>query len=150
MLTYKDLESAGYEVQKNGTILDKDGSVMPITMYGGKPTVKVYVGHLKEYRSKFNYVRVHRMVAEKFVENPEGFKFVAFKNGNPKQPRATNLMWTDLTVTRAQHATYASRRHGKLLIELGDIGWQEAVKKYGVNPTTAYNIWRKTHATINN
>lgn len=148
MITYQDLELAGYEVLSNGTIKDKDGSVMKQFMYDDKPSVRVYVGHLKDHRSNWTYVRVHRMVAEKFLPNPHGYKFVAFKNGRANQPRVSNLMWTELRVARSQHKTYADQRLGKLLIESGELGWQDAAKKYGINPTLAYKIWRKTHATI--
>lgn len=148
MITYQDLEQAGYVVNKNGTITDKDGSVMRNKMYDGKPTVRVYVGHMKEYRSSFTNVRVHRMVAEKFLENPNNYRFVAFKNGNPAQPRATNLVWTELRIARSQHKTYTNKRLAIILLETGEIGWQEAAKKYGIDQSLAYKIWRKANATV--
>ena len=36
---------------------------------------------------------VHRLVAEKFIPNPEGYEHVIFKDGNPKNCNADNLEW---------------------------------------------------------
>ena len=36
---------------------------------------------------------VHRLVAEKFIPNPEGYEHVIFKDGNPMNCNADNLEW---------------------------------------------------------
>lgn len=36
---------------------------------------------------------VHRLVAERWVPNPEGYEFVLFKDGNPKNVSFSNLEW---------------------------------------------------------
>jgi hypothetical protein len=38
-------------------------------------------------------VLVHRVVAEVFVENPEGFKIVKHKDGNKRNNTQENLYW---------------------------------------------------------
>ena len=36
---------------------------------------------------------VHRLVAEKYLPNPEGYEYVLFKDGNVKNCNADNLEW---------------------------------------------------------
>lgn len=48
---------------------------------------------------KFKNYKLHRLVAETFVDNPDNKSVVHHKDGNPKNNRADNLMW----VTAEEH-----------------------------------------------
>ena len=36
---------------------------------------------------------VHRLVAERWLPNPEGYEFIVFKDGDPKNVKSSNLEW---------------------------------------------------------
>lgn len=144
-ITYQELEAAGYVIHKEGYIT-KDGVRPKQYVIKGRVNVEVYLPRQEGKSKPWTYVRLHRMIAEKYVPNPEGLHYVAFKRG--KSCRWSNLTWS---APQAAHSTTAAakRRHGIILLELGEIGWREAAKTYEVNPTIAYNIWRKNNATLN-
>lgn len=58
------------------TVEDEDGCVMVDFAYNRKH---------RQY--------VHRLVAEKFLPNPNGYKHVLFKDGNVKNCNVDNLEW---------------------------------------------------------
>lgn len=81
--------------------VDKDGSVYKITnydkiikkkLYHNKKNEYVYVGicFLDGRRS----VRVHRLVANAFVDNPHGYTIVGHKNNIKSDNSSNNLYWT--------------------------------------------------------
>ena len=45
------------------------------------------------WKNKLYRQYVHRLVAEKFIPNPEGYEYVMFKDGNVKNCSADNLEW---------------------------------------------------------
>lgn len=64
----------------------------PVKLYFN-PYSKVYmhtmIGDDKKVYTKY----IHRMVAEAFVENPDGHKAVLFKDGDRRNNSADNLVW---------------------------------------------------------
>ena len=60
-----------------------------VTVYGYKYCGILYVGK-KHNTSK----RVHRLVAEAFIPNPNNYKVVGHKNNNKADNRVENLYWT--------------------------------------------------------
>lgn len=56
---------------------------------GGRPMIH-WKGHDGNKRQKW----VHRLVAEAFVPNPNGYKTIEFKDGDMQNPAADNLDWT--------------------------------------------------------
>lgn len=58
---------------------------------------------------KSRWVRVHRLVAETFLENPESKYYVHHKDGNALNNRADNLLW----VTFAEHMILHNKRARK-------------------------------------
>ncbi|RTL05382.1 hypothetical protein EKK58_08270 [Candidatus Dependentiae bacterium] len=73
-------QSFNYNVSKDGfTIIpyeDEEGCLI-VNLYQSKPH--------RQY--------VHRLVAEKFIPNPNGYEHVMFKDGNVKNCSADNLEW---------------------------------------------------------
>ena len=62
-------------------------------------------------------VRVHRLVAELFLPNPDALPCVRHLNGDPQDNRATNLAWgtyLDNEHDKHAHGTWDTRRNGKL------------------------------------
>lgn len=76
----------GYSVSNQGEVRnDVTGHIL--TPYGSKG---LYVGVQLGRR---NYHRVHRIVAETFIPNPENKPQVNHKDGNKRNNRADNLEW---------------------------------------------------------
>lgn len=42
----------------------------------------------------------HKIIARAFVDNPNHYKFVMFKDGNPQNLRADNLYWAETTASK--------------------------------------------------
>ena len=53
---------------------------------------------LRNSEGKYVTRRVDELVAEAFVPNPMGKKFIRHKNGNKLDSRANNLEWVDEAV----------------------------------------------------
>jgi hypothetical protein len=63
-------------------------------------------------------VRVHRLVAEVFIPNPDALPCVRHLNGDPQDNRAANLAWgtyLDNEHDKHQHGTWDARRGGAKL-----------------------------------
>ncbi|MDN5628848.1 HNH endonuclease [Lactococcus garvieae] len=57
-------------------------------------------------QGKVKYVKVHRLVAENFIDNPQNVKFVNHKDENKENNNVENLEW----VTMAENNSYGSRK----------------------------------------
>lgn len=90
-----------YQISDEGQVrrIHKDGSTRPVKGKGGS---KYYTVDLcKDGKPKcFN---VHRLVAEAFLEMPEGCKEVNHKDGNKKNNHVDNLEW----VTQKENLLHA-------------------------------------------
>lgn len=64
-------------------------------------------------------IRIHRLVAEAFIPNPDGLPCVRHMDGNPKNNHVENLAWgtyRDNEMDKLRHGTWDSRKTGKLTL----------------------------------
>ena len=81
----------GYFVNGDGSVYsNKQGAVRQVSVLKkpfGLWYVQLYIHTVKYQRP------VHRLVAEAFIPNPDGLRFVVFKDGNKDNYHVENLMW---------------------------------------------------------
>lgn len=80
----------GYEIDERGGVYNKNGLLLkPAYRKGRAPyqRVALYKG------GKPKWFAVHRLVAQHFIPNPNGYKYVLHLDDNPNNPIATNLKW---------------------------------------------------------
>ena len=85
--------------------------VKPVVL-NGYHYVQIPIGYLWKVKS------VHRIVAEAFVANPDGFPVVNHKDGNRLNNRADNLEWRKAKYGRPR-GTGAARKRNSPLQETG-------------------------------
>ena len=113
------------------------------------------------FKGKVRHHRIHRLVAEAFIENPHGYPMINHKDENKLNNRADNLEWCNNAYnirygTRTQRCFETikknNRRHFTLTRkDVEEIrrtcipydykfGIRQTAKKYGVSPTAITNI----------
>lgn len=85
--------------------------------------------------------RLHTEVAKHFVPNPRGYKYVLFKDNNPKNCHYSNLQWS---AYRKEH-----KDHRSLYLLMHVTGWPylfyslpEAITTTGLSPNTLRSLIR--------
>ena len=80
---------------------DPKGRILRMGVSGAYPMVVLYKNGIAEGKT------VHRLVAEAFIENPEGKAETNHKNADPFDNRVENLEWC----TRAENMQHAVNSH---------------------------------------
>ena len=86
---------------KNNQIKSYKSRIMKIRQKNGYCTVSLY----KNFNSKD--IRVHRLVGEAFIPNPDNLPFINHIDENKQNNRVENLEWC----TRQYNNNYGSRNH---------------------------------------
>lgn len=96
----------GYYVSNFGRVLGKKGIMAQTPNHAGYMRVRLYCSAT----GKKPTIRVHRMVAEAFIENPDALPEVHHKDHDVSNNAAANLEW----VTRQENIDYryGEERHG--------------------------------------
>lgn len=106
-----------YKISKSGLIVSywrKKPRFLKAKAFSNKNS-----GHMLEYQlrnkdGKNHYKLAHILVAEHFVPNPLGYKYVMHIDGNPKNNNADNLRWTERSVKcRVKKSETYKRLKGK-------------------------------------
>jgi len=88
----KSFEAAGYTIKEDGTILNPKGVIRKPTPLG-KKVKYLYVTWKHQGRTVTELV--HRLVACKYISNPQCLPEVHHKDFNPLNCHKSNLEWTD-------------------------------------------------------
>ena len=80
--------------------------VKPVVL-NGYHYVQIPIGYLWKVKS------VHRIVAEAFIDNPDGFPVVNHKDGNRLNNRADNLEWRKAKYSRSHGTDGAGQKQSK-------------------------------------
>lgn len=112
----------GYSISSHGKILSKARHIK----YKGNVTKFRKETLLKPYKDKLGYMfvtipingklhckRVHRLVAETFIENPENKPCVLHIDNNPSNNTVSNLRWGTQLENIHQAAVENRMKHGK-------------------------------------
>lgn len=105
-----------YEVTSDGQIISHHGTAPQLL--SPCPDKKGYLGlTICNGPHRRRSVRVHRLVAEAFIPNPDSLPCVRHLDGNPQNNAASNLAWGSYAENEADklgHGTWDLRRTGKL------------------------------------
>ena len=89
MEIWKDSYVNGYEVSNIGNVRHKKNAKNRVFRLDNKGYYRFNIRVNKKYLT----YPVHKLVAEAFVENPNGFNVINHIDSNPKNNKAENLEW---------------------------------------------------------
>lgn len=127
MEEWKEVEgwNGKYKVSTDGKVWNTITDVETAQVLTGVPQYK-YVNLRLDGAHKL--VRVHRLVAEAFIENPDNLPMVDHIDRDKMNNHVSNLRWVDGS---------GNNRNTEASIFFGDVHFKEFVKKYD-NPDAAY------------
>lgn len=114
-------EDTNYIVREDGTIINtKFNHILKGTLQRNEYHTVYLIHNGKQY----NYM-THRLVAEYFCENPNGYTVVHHKDGNPHNNAASNLQWVSTEINNAteNRRTPAKKRMAEKVEELNLDEW---------------------------
>ena len=114
-------EDSNYIVREDGTIINtKFNHILKGTLQRNEYHTVYLIHNGKQY----NYM-THRLVAEYFCENPNGYTVVHHKDGNPHNNAASNLQWVSTEINNAteNRRTPAKKRMAEKVEELNLDEW---------------------------
>lgn len=91
-----------YEVNQWGQVRNKNGLLLRQRLKRAKYTAYKKVSLYKD--GEYKHLYVHRLVAQAFIPNPQGFELVNHKDEDGTNNVVNNLEWCD----RSYNATYGS------------------------------------------
>ena len=134
-----------YEITTDGKVFNKKWGRYVKPQPNGMGYLRVYIG------GKLMFV--HRLVAEKYIPNPEGKKQINHIDGNPKNNRVENLEW----VTQEENMIHAVKNGLQPIHEkhpMAKLNWDKVnyirthtemtrnqlAEKFNVTPSTISSI----------
>lgn len=129
--------------------ISRERILAPSKQQANRYYMRSVVGLIKEGKREMK--KVHRLVAEAFISNPNNYKIVNHKDGNPLNNRVDNLEWctqkmniahainNDLTITRINTIDRET------MVELlnNNYNYDEIANILGVAKGTVFNYIRK-------
>ena len=97
-------------------------------------------------KNNFKSIRVHRAIAETFLDKPAGSKVVHHKDGNKQNNDLNNLEWLSSCKHYKKHNSNLKRRKlsGCDVLKIKHLGKEESIsqiaKTFNVSRKTIYNI----------
>ena len=148
----KTLTIDDYEITTEGQVINKNNGHVLKPQPNGKGYLRVSIGG----KLKF----VHRLVAEKYIPNPNNYKQVNHKDGNKLNNSVDNLEWVTKSENIQHSYTYGSKKspegvlNGKAVLSEQDVkelrssyiphdkefGMKALAKKYGVSEPTINRV----------
>lgn len=92
-----EYRNTGYFVTEEGLVIGKRGNPLVPSTTTGYQSLKLL------HEKTISYVRVHRMVAECYLPNPDNLPCVNHKDGNKQNNHKDNLEWCT-TKENSEHA----------------------------------------------
>lgn len=135
-----------YTITKDGEIINNRWNRKVKPQKNGKGYLRVYMC------GKLHFV--HRLVAEKYVPNPENKPQVNHKDGNKLNNRAENLEWVTNKENRSHAVKNGLHPHGEC--SYAKLNWEKVeyirnhreknpkdlAKMFSVSPATIRDVWK--------
>lgn len=106
---YLDGKKSRYIIRSNGDVFNKEKSIV---MAGGKDSDDYHIVSLSMNGKKFTK-KIHRLVAEAFIPNPNNLPEVNHLDGNKWNNNLSNLEWSN-TYDNVHHACKTNLRKSTL------------------------------------
>jgi hypothetical protein len=120
-----------YIINEDGTIFSEKTNKYLKPCSSGK-------GYLVVYINRKNY-RVHRLVAEKFIPNPNDLPQVNHKDGNRQNNNVNNLEWTD-NINNCQTWNKLNDNFGTIeIFKSGNVRYRLTI--YGKRYSKTFDNW---------